>query len=128
MEETNYFTGHHELAFHLWGLLFALIGTLVTKRVYWLIRKSKCKALGHNHDFSYKIWIKENWIDTMAAIATTYFIVRFLDFWLDNMKENDIKPFGYNIAEAHDQLVFYLLGAILIQIPYHKWLRPYTEH
>ncbi len=116
-------TGTHSLAFHFAGLFFAIFGSIIYKYHSWNMHKRECEVTGHDHAFSLKFWVKDNWLDMTVSLVVSFVAVRFIDIilhWLNPKLDGLI---GVSMPVTEDQIAYYLIVAIMVQWAIHKYYR-----
>lgn len=125
MEFIDQLLGHHSLAFHLAGVVFAVLGSLIAKYHFYRRHTAVCDEKGHDHNFSVRYWIGDNWHDVLVGLITSFLFVRFsaIFFHLEWTKEKLTAIGVGDLAHVTDSVFYYLASAIFIQYWIHKKYR-----
>ncbi len=128
MEEFwNQFLGDHDISFHIAGLLFALMGTLLVKWYHYKKHVAECQGVHDHSGFSIKHWMEENGLDSLASIVASFVAVRFIDVLLHWLNPKIEAGFGFSIPVTEDQIFYYLIVGALITMWIHKLSRKKKE-
>lgn len=120
MESFKYFLGENSASFHIWGIVFSLFGTIIAKSHFYLKHVAQCKVKGHDHKFSLKYWIKDNWIQVVLTLLVSFVFVRFLDVFLHWLNPKIKAAFAFEIPLTDDQIFYYFIAGFLLQFWVHK--------
>lgn len=99
---SEYFLGNHDLAFHLSGLIFTLLGTLIAKYHFWKNHQAQCDGVCVHPKFSLKYWFKNNIEEFTIALITSFVVVRFIDVLLHWLNPKISAAFGWEIPLTED--------------------------
>lgn len=127
MDFFKHFLGSQDYAFHIAGMLFCLIGVVLAKYHFWKKHQAQCVIEGHDHKFSIKFWINDNWGQVLISLLVSFIFVRFLDVFL-HWANQKIKPgFEFEIPVTEDQVFYYFFAGVLVQLWIHKKYRKKKE-
>lgn len=120
MEFFKHFFGEHNYIFHIAGLIWCLIGSLIAKTHEFLSHKKEQKALGNTIVFKLKYWIKHNLFEVVIGILVSFAFVRFLDTLIHWLNPKLQAGFQFQIPVTEDQVFYYFIAGGLIQLWIHK--------
>lgn len=119
----EYFLGNHNISFHIAGLVFSLIGTFIAKYHFWSKHKDQSEVVCESPKFNINYWFKNNLIEVILSLLTSFVVVRFIDILLLWLNPKIEVAFGFSIPLTTDQIFYYLIIAFLIQFWVHRKYR-----
>lgn len=114
------FFGTKSLQFHLAGVLFALLGSLLAKYHFYMMNKAENINTDLTIKFSLKYWIRKNWEDVTISVVSSFLFVRFSSIFLEWLNPKMEAGFGFSLPLTDDHIFYYLLVGGLIQLWIHK--------
>lgn len=122
-EFSQQFLGSHPIGFYVAGLIFSLLGGLLYKYHAWQKHKKECEVKGHDHAFSLKYWIRDNWQDMIISLIVSFLCVRFIDLVIHWLNPKIQAAVGFSLPETEDQIAYFLIVAMVTQWAIHKYYR-----
>ncbi|MEM7485029.1 MAG: hypothetical protein AAF348_07455 [Bacteroidota bacterium] len=115
----KHFLGEQTVAFHVAGILFALMGTLVAKAHFYFKHKAQQAEKGIKIKFNTKYWLNENLLQVIITLIASFLAVRFIDVLLHWLNPKIKAGFGFEIPNTEDQIFYYLIVSGLLQFWVH---------
>ena len=120
MEFINQLFGNHSLEYHIAGLMFTFIGSLIAKYHFYQMHRIENLGINQATLFDTKLWIKQNLEDVLVTLAVTFVFVRFAGLLAEMFNPKLEAAFNVKIPLTDDYIFYYFIGGIFVQAWIHK--------